>query len=265
MGRREVSGTIRLLAVIVAVWLSISAADADEGGPFELVTAPIPPLSMDDPAQPGFLLEMLKDLFARVTAARPDFQIEPEFALYPWSRAFKTAELKSRKLFVPLTRTPEREEKFVWIAPLLRIDFAFATIGDAVNSFEEAKALPRVAVYRDSAHETTLREKGFTNLEPASSEFNARMLAHGRVAAWFSTIPEALWQWRIQDLTPPVVLGEPVFSMQPWLVGSKDFPVNLIPEFRRRMKGLVADGTYGRIFEAYFGRPPRHLPDPPAD
>ncbi|MBT3359007.1 MAG: transporter substrate-binding domain-containing protein [Rhodospirillales bacterium] len=223
---------------------------------FELITAPIPPLAMDDASQPGFLVDLILDLSEHVHKVRPDFQLDPTVAVLPWKRAIRTAEVRPFKLFAPAARTPEREQKFVWISPLLKIDFAFATIGKPINSFEEAMALDTVAVYGGSAHEDTLIKKGFSNLVPASAATNARKLAAGRVDAWYSTIPEALWQWKILDLDPTVVTGKPIFSRLPWLVGTKDFPRDLVPVFRQQMKHIVADGTYERLYIAYFGRPP---------
>ena len=211
---------------------------------------------MDDPSQPGFLAALILDLFKHVHVVRPDFQFEPEVAVLPWKRALRTAEVRPFKLFAPAARTPEREDKFVWISPLLTINFTFATIGKKINSFEEAITLDTVAVYGGSSHEGTLTAKGFSNLVPETAAINARKLAAGRVDAWYSTVPEALWQWKIQKLTPPIVTGKSVFSRLPWLVGSKDFPRDLVPVFREQLKHMIADGTYERLYNAYFGRPP---------
>jgi polar amino acid transport system substrate-binding protein len=242
-----------LLGVALAVIMASSTRAQDHS--FELLATPIPPLTMEDTNRPGFLTTLLREMGKRISAERPDFKIKFIERLLPWSRSLATLEDRPQKLLTPIARTDERENKFVWITTVMRLHFAFASIAKPVDSFEQAKTLPQVAVYRNSQHESLLLGKGFTNLIPNSGETNARMLAFGRVTAWYSSVPEAQWQWKIQNLSPPLVLGESMYSLPIWLAGSRDFPKDLVPLFRRIMRAMKSDGTYDQIYHDYFNHP----------
>lgn len=220
---------------------------------FELHAAPIPPLTMDSVDRPGFLLELMEELSNRLSVEETGVQVEVVYPLKPWSRVLMMLGKETNTLLTPVARTPEREDIFVWITPVMRLSYAFATTSDPIDSFEEAMKVPSVAVYRNSQHESLLLEKGFTNLDPHEGSINARLLAFGRVSAWYSTIPEAQWQWKIQKLTPKLVLGKDIFSLIVWVAGSKDFPRERIPIIRRIMREIQADGTYNQIYQDYFG------------
>lgn len=219
---------------------------------FTIYSTKIAPLIMPDMEQPGFLYELILEVTQRVSLLDQQFLSASDVVLQPWNRAFKTVEHSTDKLLLPMTRLPERENKFVWIMPVMELQYAFLSTTTPVNSLDDARSLERVAVYRNTSHEMFLKEHGFTNLSPSKGALNAHMLEKGRVDAWYSSVPEALWLWKMDAHKGPLIIGDIIHSAPMWLVASKDFPEVLIPVFREALADIREDGTYSRIYNRYF-------------
>ena len=51
-----------------------------------------------------------------------------EFKIYPWARAMLNVERSSRALIYSIAKTPQRENRFHWIAPVTRFDLSILTL-----------------------------------------------------------------------------------------------------------------------------------------
>jgi polar amino acid transport system substrate-binding protein len=179
----------------------------------------------------------------------------------PWLRAQKDVQTGADRLIVPLSRTPERETKYTWIAPIMSMDRAFFSLNERVSSFAEAKKAYRlIAVGMGSAQEQKLRDEGFREdqIYPLKiGENPAQMLLRGRVDAWFNGVPESQYIWR-QLSGRPLKMSPPVMTADLYLACSKSCDPVMIDTLSQAIDGLRRDGTINQLISDYLnGLPSR--------
>jgi polar amino acid transport system substrate-binding protein len=105
--------------------------------------------------------------------------------MIPWARIYQTALKKPNIVFFSVARTSERENKFNWIAIVMRKPWAFYRKKGSelqVNSLEDAKKVKAIGVMRDDIRANWLRQQGLTNLDDAADhEQNIKKLIRGRI------------------------------------------------------------------------------------
>ena len=105
--------------------------------------------------------------------------------MIPWKRIYQTALREPNIVFFSVARTLEREDKFHWIALVMRKPWAlYGKKGSKlqVKSLEDAKKVKAIGVMRGDIRADWLRQQGFTNLdEAADHEQNIEKLIRGRV------------------------------------------------------------------------------------
>jgi polar amino acid transport system substrate-binding protein len=79
-----------------------------------LISSPFAPLQSNPDKPEGYVIDLFK-------ALRPELKSKHNIALglvefYPWKRAMQIASLEKNTLFFSLSRTPDREKAFKWIA-----------------------------------------------------------------------------------------------------------------------------------------------------
>lgn len=91
--------------------------------------------------------------------------LKADFALYPWARTITLAEKNADTLIFSIARTPERENKFHWIARVS--EFRLSVVGQKGNGLSGRKLTPATlgrftfAVQRDDIAHKWLIDKGF--------------------------------------------------------------------------------------------------------
>jgi polar amino acid transport system substrate-binding protein len=108
-----------------------------------------------------------------------------EIRMIPWTRIYQTALKQPNIVFFSVARTPEREDKFHWIALVMRKPWALYGRKGAkskITSLEEAKKVEAIGVVRGDVRAEWLRQQGFTNLDEATDhEQSIEKLLRGRV------------------------------------------------------------------------------------
>ena len=96
--------------IILSIFFIFSvSASAKE---LTLLTAEIPPYSMvENGVQTGISVDVVREMARRVGQ-------NDQFRFLPWARAQNTAAQKDLFGITPLSRTPDREKKFTWVAPV---------------------------------------------------------------------------------------------------------------------------------------------------
>lgn len=242
---------VRWLAhkVVAATLLLLSfACAAAPMAPFRLVAGELPPFAFENAAKkPGALVEIAQELARRVGSP-------PTVEIYPWQRALMMARNLHRVAIVPLTRTPEREPQYRWLAHLYAQRFVFVARHGTVdvNNLEELKKR-RIAILRGSPHLETLKAENFSHLiECASASECTRMLKTGLADATYGS--EAVRR-------STAVMGgareadfdysAPLRSGDIWLAGSLDFSEEEAARWRAAMASMHADGSAARILRKY--------------
>ncbi|MBM3559149.1 MAG: amino acid ABC transporter substrate-binding protein [Alphaproteobacteria bacterium] len=114
----------------------------------------------------------------------------------PWVRATVDAAQPDTGLVLPLTRLPEREASYTWIAPLYDLDLGFVTLSRRIDSLAAADGEKLIGVWRGTSHETQLRQAGLINLAAVADDHTLlQLLLTDRISAWFGAYPEINERW----------------------------------------------------------------------
>lgn len=219
-----------------------------EPAPLELFIPDAPPLTFVDDAQGrGMVGEVIMQAIARAGYVA-------HVNVLPWARSQKYVSQKQDLLIAPLSRTPEREHQFTWIAAIMPMGRAFFSLDRQVKSFAEARQTYRVVgVGLGSAQEEILRAQGFSNeqIHPLTIGDNpAQMLLKGRIDAWFNGVLESRYIWK--KVSQRKLLMSPIVSEADlYLACSKQCSAQQVQVLRKAVESLRQDGTFMQIQRRY--------------
>jgi ABC-type amino acid transport substrate-binding protein len=233
--------------VLVLALGAMSGARAEQV-PLHIVTAHLPPLVMaPGEKQPGALRELVDALCKRLDLA-------PEIEFMPWRRALYVATTAQHTAIFPVTRLPEREAQYRWLAPLYEENYIFLAQKGSDFDVQHPQDMKdrRIALLRGAAQAAILRELGFQRLVEASSIDEVhRFLLAGMADAAFGERAIIHRSLEMRGEEKNFRLGRPVRSTTAWLAGSLDIGERDAARWRAAMAELVADGTQKRIFRQY--------------
>ena len=219
--------------------------------PIDLFIIDAPPLTLvDDAKGHGILGDAALMAIAKAGYAA-------HIQVLPWARSQKYVSEKQDLLIAPLSRTPEREDHFTWIAPIMSMGRAFFSLEHRVSSFAEAKRIYHViGVGLGSAQEEILRAQGFSDkqIHPLTiGENPAQMLLKGRIDAWFNGVPESQYIW--SRVSSRKLLMSPALStIDLYLACSKQCSAEQVHALREAIEALRRDGTLARIQKEYLSQ-----------
>lgn len=243
MHRRDV-----LALALGAISGSGMAAGPNAPAPLHIVTTHLPPLVMTPGGKQAGALRELVDALCR----RLDLAADVDFM--PWRRALYLATSMQHTAIFPLTRLPEREAQFRWLAPLYDENYIFMAQAGSRFDVDRPQEMTgkRVALLRGAAQAAILRELGFRQLVEASSidEIHRYLLA-GMADAAFGERNIIHSSLRMRGEEKNFHLGAPVRSTTAWLAGSLDIGEAEARRYRTAMAALAADGTQEKIFRQY--------------
>jgi polar amino acid transport system substrate-binding protein len=176
-------------------------------------------------------------------------------AMMPWARAIALVETQSMQCVAAAARTPEREDRFKWVSPIL-VDRSILTTrsGSTVKATSLSDAIKySVGTQREDYTEKVLRQHGFSRID-VSSDFNITLnkLLSGRID--LMPMSENVYDKLRKDGT--AVDAVTLLTQQMIGIGcSKDVPDELIARMQANLDRMIADGTQNRIF-AQYGFPP---------
>lgn len=177
----------------------------------------------------------------------------------PWIKAQRRVERsvpEDRYLIAPLTRIPEREDKYDWIIPLRSYTLQFVTVDKSVNLSDlEALKQQEVCVLRESAAEQKLKEWEFPDILSRVQEQKCYkelrsgkrkvVLAHGERAA------RALYE-QVGGKVDELIFGRPFTEYTVYLAATKASITEPVKEqLLQSLDGMKIDGTYDKIFAKY--------------
>ncbi len=123
------------------------------------------------------------------TLAAKELGREIEIIRLPWKRAQAVAQNKPGSALGPLTRTPKREDKYNWIAPLFQMRVTYmskATLAPPIASVEEArKKIIGIKRGTASVYAAKLHDLPKSRLQVVDSQKQLlHMLDIGRIDGW---------------------------------------------------------------------------------
>jgi polar amino acid transport system substrate-binding protein len=207
------------------------------------------PWTMKSADHPGFCTEIINEM-ATVLKTKVTY----EFAAWPDAQAKVMA---GRDLLIfPLARVADREPNYVWMQKLFDISISFAAGPGklAIDSFEQAKTLPSVAVLQGTPWQKELSTNGFTNVKVfVSTPAIVAALMAGEVAAAYSTSIEMNYALHVGGFKEPLVFGKQIHKLDQFLAASKDSPSIKLADWQEAFNVVQQEGTFDRIYAFYFG------------
>ncbi len=233
-------------ALVVACALPV-AATADT----RVLAGNLPPFSYEGRDEaPGFVVEVARETFKRAGEG-----ITLEFQ--PWPKAQAMARAEPGVAIIGLTRTPEREAGYAWLAEVLEVGTVFVAVRPAapVDGFEQAGGLKMLTVRAATPFQEMLKAAKLGNYEPVQSEeLNVDKLRLNRADAWLTYDLRALVVWRERGGDPAaLVFGKPLAREKLYIAGNRDMPAGLGSKLEAALAAQHADGSYQALYRKYFG------------
>ncbi|WP_337881293.1 transporter substrate-binding domain-containing protein [Rheinheimera sp.] len=157
-------------------WLSFVV----QAQPVRLITVIEPPVSyLDSHGKPvGFAVDVVK-------AVQHELGDKTPIEVMPEARAIYIARTEPNVLLFSFSRTPERENEFYWITPLVQKSwsvYGLTTNPIQVQSLEQLKQVTAIGVVRGDIREEWLNNLGFKNLSKSvNHQQNLDRLLAGRL------------------------------------------------------------------------------------
>lgn len=190
----------------------------------------------------GVFIDQLKILLDETDT---DYQV----SVMPWARAIALARTQSMHCAFAAARTPERENQFKWVSPILtdkNILIAKSTTPIDSTSLDKMRKY-RVGTQRGDYTEKLLQSLGFANIDlGADFSITLNKLKAGRI----DLMPMS--EFTLGSLPAGEFKEVMTFSKQQFgLACHKSVPDTLIKKLQARLNALIADGRQQKLFDRY--------------
>ncbi|MBC3875902.1 substrate-binding periplasmic protein [Undibacterium flavidum] len=174
----------------------------------------------------------------------------------PWSRGIDKLNKEPNSFLFTMARTPDREQLYQWIGPILFIEYGLYVKADSsiqINKLEDAKKIGLIGVYRDDIRDQTLSKLGFTNLDRASSVASSfKKLMIGRIAAYADAkkgvaITANLAGYQASD----VKLAYDLFKNPLYIAVSKNTDAAIVAQWNSSLEEMKKDKSFLKILKKY--------------
>lgn len=240
-----------MLSSIIHIFIGLCGTVFGQSGETEIVTGVIPPYTYQEVgSQKGLIVEIVEAM-SKVTGH------SGRIKFLPWKRALMevTDPGGAPRLIIPLNRSPEREDKFLWVQELYVDKTVLVTKKGSqpkIEAVDQAVNL-KTGVLLGSPLEAQLKRLGFREIEPTvDEETNARKLQFGRIAVW-----------HVARLVAPFVFERHGFAVKDleygpgldendlYLGASKNLPPEQAENWRKAFQKIKEDGTLEKIVKKY--------------
>jgi ABC-type amino acid transport substrate-binding protein len=246
----RMTSTIRAAARVVAAgallagFLGAAPASAEVA---RVVTADFAPLTDNSsPDKKGLLHDLVREMLKLQKVAKP-------IEFMAWPDAVKIVDETVDVLIFPMTRTPQREEKYQWEVKIFDMNRSFAgRPGSApVNTVEDAKKLKAVGTTVNSASLGYLKQKGLTNIvEFPTSRDLMKGLFDAKIDAAYQPDPFTKTDWKAAGGQGALVFGEPQERSAAYLAANKGSTLKPT-DWQEALHVLEQDGTFETLVKAY--------------
>ncbi|WP_420413173.1 substrate-binding periplasmic protein [Roseibium sp.] len=252
------------LCLLCALAVLPGKAQSDPVG-LTLVTQSFAPLQFAKDNEPaGYVADFLLEALNRVNNDGRPVDVEA-FEFLPWKRAMLMAETQPNTLFFSLSRTPEREDKFIWLGEVspygqylyqLKRQPPIQTAGLK----DLLKKDYRIGVQRGSSQHSYFQDLGVrdasTLVHMTSYQQGIDMLYLGRIDLLPLTgfLSKGTVCARGHDgtqLQPVVYIKE--LAKPLWAVFSKGTDPELVAAVQEEMKNLREEGFWEQRFNHHVG------------
>ena len=179
-------------------------------------------------------------------------QIAATITLYPWLRAYGSAQDDANACVYSTTRTELRENLFKWVGPISHnnwVLFARADNPAVVTSLDDVRGAV-IGGYQGDATALYLRGKGLTVDTAPSDRLNPRKLLNGRIDYW------ATGQWSggviaVEEGARGLKVALVIKDVPLYLACNKAVSDSLIDRLNRAVQSLRDEGVIARLDQDY--------------
>lgn len=212
-----------------------------------VVTADFAPLTDNSsPDKKGLLHDLVREMLKLQKVAKP-------IEFMAWPDAVKIVDETIDVLIFPMTRTPQREDKYQWEVKIFDMNRSFAgRPGSApVNTVEDAKKLKAVGTTVNSASLGYLKQKGLANIvEFPTSRDLMKGLLDSKIDVAYQPDPFTKSDWKAAGGQGTLVFGEPQERSAAYLAANKGSTLKPT-DWQEALHVLEQDGTFETLVKAY--------------
>lgn len=245
---------IIFLTVVLSCFIPFSVLPVFGAFPLRIMTENFPPFNyMEDGVLKGPSVEI-------VEAILNDLQCDLPIDVLPWARAYKIIQEQDQQVLFSMARTPQREELFQWVGPLVKYDVYLYKSKEAplpVTTLEEAKRF-LIGVKNDTAGHRFLKDQGFSKIhvDYSSGKYPLpRMLLEKRIDLWLMGEISMPYIMEMEGYDAGAV--EPVVkisSQELYIAFSRFTPEKIVAQWQKSLESLKKQGIYQQIMQRYRGK-----------
>lgn len=172
--------------------------------------------------------------------------------IVPLKRAFHMLKHRPDHFFVGLARTPEREQSFTWIAPLISTRIGMFAWQATQQSSRKQRA--EICVHIGTPMENWLKTNSRSDYVTVTNEQAClKLLVEGLVQYWLTEANLVQYLLKQNGLSSTgLVEGEVIMQPQLYLAASLDTSEILITTWRQQLQDMAATGDISEIVDRYI-------------
>ncbi|MDA3962017.1 MAG: ABC transporter substrate-binding protein [Planctomycetota bacterium] len=173
--------------------------------------------------------------------------------IWPWTKGYAAVQAEPNTALFSTTLTPERQDLFQWVGPLVHNRWALFAKADSKITLPDLAAAKAytIGTYKDDAVDQYLRSQGFGDEQLKAGiddRLNGRKLLEGRIDLWAGgeiQIPFKLRQFggHPSQIKVALVLQE----TELYIAFSKGTDPALVAQWQGALDAMRADGRYAAI------------------
>lgn len=236
----------RLSLFLLAINSLASLAQAQE---IKLMIQEFAPFNHTDPKTKkivGFITDKAEEIIKRAGTTS-------SISSTSLARALQAAKTEENTCVLSLRRTPERENFYQWVGPLIITDWALYGKKDDPNklkNFEDAKSY-RIGSYKASATASELSDLGYKIELAGQDEENPRLMMNKRIDYWIVAEQRGRYITRQQGYENEIGRIASYKTIELFMLCHPGIPKPQIDLFNRINKELDSDGTMNKILQKY--------------
>ncbi len=205
---------------------------------------------LDEAGKPaGLVVDVMNRLFDAMGVER---RVQAD-DFYPWSRAYREVQRLSNAVVFAMTRTPERDQLFQWVGPLMRSDVVLlgakssGLAGRAPETLDDRS----ICVVAEDVGEQVLRTHDIARVQlhrVNTPESCASMLSLGRVDLW--AYGDVAGRWYLQRAGENLDDYEETFLLEEssqYIGFNRDVPSDIVGLFQEKLDYLVLSGAISTL------------------
>ena len=177
----------------------------------------------------------------------------------PWKRGYRYLSEEPNVMLFTVTRTPDRENHFKWVGPVISSRLVFFAKKDSeieIKSLEDAKKVDRIGLVQGYSVERHLRKQGFTNIDTVSGseKKNPLKLMDGRITLWATVDLVGIYNAKLQGINPKdmKIVYVIIKDQHKYIAFSKPIPDEMVQKWQNVLDEMKQDGAYEKILNKWI-------------